>query len=390
MIETRLEKYINNEKGGLFLDYNPDGITRLLEAAGNPHKSFPCIHVAGTNGKGTTSWVLAGILSNAGYKTGLYTSPHLVIVNERIRINNIPVEDSVFITILDRIEEILSSERISNLTYFDILTSAAFIYFSEQKIDAAVIETGLGGRLDSTNVINSLISIITDISFDHTGILGDTIKKIASEKSGIIKHKQQVITSNTVESGLDVIRKVSLENDSGLFILGEDFKISGIKTGRHGITFDYSFRENEFTGLYTPLLPEHQARNCGLAVTAALLLGSSGFRAVSPRVITSTLETAAVPGRYERMCSSPEILYDPAHNISGITDLVSHLKANYEPDKLVMIISLMKDKATPELLEMLSALEFPVIYLGLDDPRAFIPEPGFFSMTTDDSCASAE
>ncbi|HPS57612.1 MAG TPA: folylpolyglutamate synthase/dihydrofolate synthase family protein [Spirochaetota bacterium] len=386
MIETRLEKYSNNEKGNSFLNYNLDGITRLLEAAGNPHKSFPCVHIAGTNGKGTTSWILACILRNAGYKTGLYTSPHLVNVNERIRINNIPVADSALITILDKIEEILRSEQINNLTYFDILTSAAFIYFAEQKVDAAVIETGLGGRLDSTNVIDPLISIITDISFDHTGILGDTIEKIAYEKSGIIKPGLPVITSNTVESGLDVIRNVSLKNESGLFILGEEFSISGIKTGRDGITFDYSFNEDILTGLFTPLLPAHQARNCSLALTAALLLNKSGFGSVSHQIITSTLETAEVPGRYERMCRKPEIIYDPAHNISGITNLAAHLEANYTPDKLVMIISLMKDKATPELLEMLSALKFPVIYYQLDDPRAFIPEPGVFSMTADDPC----
>lgn len=384
MIEARLEKYSNNERGGSFLNYTTCGITRLLKAAGNPHKSFPCIHIAGTNGKGTTSWVLSGILSAAGYKTGLYTSPHLLKVNERIRINNIPVADAAFITILDTIEEIIRSEGIESLTYFDILTAAAFIYFSEQGIDAAVVETGLGGRLDSTNVIDSLISVITDISFDHTAILGDTIEMIAAEKSGIIKQGQHVITSNSAAGGLEVIRNAALKKGSRLFILGEDFTLSGVKSGRDGITFDYSFGGNLLTGLFTPLLPAHQARNCSLAVTAALLLDREGFMSVPEEVIASSLRNAVVPGRYERMCASPEIIYDPAHNISGITNLVAHLEADYAPDKLVMIISLMKDKATPDLLDMLAGLEFQVIYLGLDDPRAFIPAPGVFSVTTGD------
>lgn len=384
MIETRLGKYSNNERGGVFQNYSLDGITRLLRAAGDPHKSFPCIHIAGTNGKGTTSWILAGILSEAGYKTGLYTSPHLVTVNERIRINNIPVTDASFIAILDRIEEIMRREQIQSLTYFDIMTSAAFLYFAEQNVDTAVIETGLGGRLDSTNVVDPLISIITDISFDHTAVLGDTIEKIALEKAGIIKQQRPVITSNIRETGLEVIRAVSLKNNSQLLVHSEDFHVSGIETGQKGITFNYSFKDHTLTGLFTPLLPAHQARNCSLALTATLIMKESGFLHITERVISSALKNALVPGRYERLYSSPEIIYDPAHNISGITNLVSHFEANYDPQKLVMIISLMKDKATPELLEKLSSLSFPVMYLQLDDPRAFIPEPLFFSVTTDD------
>lgn len=384
MPEQRLEKYSNNEKGGSFLDYSLDGITALLRSAGDPHKSFPCIHIAGTNGKGTTSWVLAGILQNAGYRTGLYTSPHLVRVNERIRINNLPINDSALNSMLDKIETILLNEKKPLPTYFDILTSAAFIYFAEQGVDAAVIETGLGGRLDSTNVIDSLASIITDISFDHTAILGDTIEKIAYEKAGIIKQKQPVITSNSIETGLDIIREVSLKKNSPLMVLGEDFKLSGIETGPGGITFDYSFRGHEFKRLHTPLLPVHQARNCSLSITAALLLHESGFLSVSQQVISDTLERAQVPGRYERLCSNPEIIFDPAHNISGLTNLVNHLKNNHDPAKLVMIISLMKDKATPDLIDMLRSLEFLLIYFRLDDPRAFIPGTGLFSMTTDD------
>ncbi len=384
MIEERLALYSNNERGGAFQNYSLDGITRLLRAAGDPQKSFPCIHIAGTNGKGTTSWVLAGILTGAGYKTGLYTSPHLVTVNERIRINNSPVTDASFITILDKIEAIMRREQIQSLTYFDIMTSAAFLYFAEQNVDAAVIETGLGGRLDSTNVIDPLVSIITDISFDHTTILGDTIERIALEKAGIIKKQRPVITSNTRETGLEVIRAVSLKNNSWLLVLGEDFYVSGIETGQKGITFNYSFQNHTLTGLSTPLLPAHQAQNCSLAVTAALIMNESGLWHIIESEIRSALQNAQVPGRYERLCSLPEIIYDPAHNISGITNLVSHLEANYNPQKLVMIISLMKDKATPELLARLSSLSFPVIYLQLDDPRAFIPEPLFFSVTTDD------
>lgn len=384
MIEDRLIVYSNNEKGGTFQSYSLDGITRLLRAAGDPQKSLPCIHIAGTNGKGTTSWVLSGILTNAGYKTGLYTSPHLVTVNERIRINNIPVTDESFIAILDTIEEIMQREQIQSLTYFDIMTSAAFLYFAEQKVEAAVIETGLGGRLDSTNIIDPLISVITDISLDHTAVLGDTIEKIAFEKAGIIKQQRPVITSNTSETGLEVIRAVSLKNNSRLLVHGEDFNVSGIETGQKGITFNYSFRAHTFTDLFTPLLPAHQARNCCLALTAALIMKESGFRQITESEIKTALQNAQVPGRYERLCSSPEIIYDPAHNISGITNLVSHLEANYNPQNLVMIISLMKDKATPELLARLSSLSFQVIYLQLDDPRAFIPEPLFFPVTTND------
>ncbi len=382
MIESRLEHYANNEQGGLFINYNPDTINTLLEAAGSPHKSFPCIHISGTNGKGTTSWIIAGILQNSGYRTGLYTSPHLRSINERIRINNIPVEDREFIKILDKTEEIILANRLCKPTYFDILTAVAFIYFAQKQVDIAVIETGLGGRLDSTNVIDPLLSVITDISYDHTAVLGDTIEKIAREKCGIIKKGRPVITSNNPGSGLDIIKNYALGCKAELFSINNDFRIYNIHPSRNGINFSCLFKNYDLTGLFTPLLPVHQAVNCALAVTAALLLGERGYRNITPGIITETLQNIQVPGRYEKICVSPELIYDPAHNLSGITNLVSHLETYYKAGELVIILSLMNDKAIPELLDILSSLKFPVIYYQLDDPRAFIPEPGLFYLTT--------
>ncbi len=382
MLEERLAKYINNEKGGLFLNYDPTTIARILRAAGNPHKSFPCVHIAGTNGKGTTSWLIAGMLEEAGYKTGLYTSPHLVNINERIRINRTPADDAALIAILDTIESTLHEEGEPFPTYFDILTAVAFIYFREQGIDAAVIETGLGGRLDSTNVIDSVISIITDISYDHTAILGSTIEQIALEKAGIIKYGQTVITSNSTGIGLDVIKNASSQKGSTLLASGEDFIVTVLESGRDGFYFSYSSGDKSPATLYTPLLPVHQAGNCGLAITAALVLAKSHFPLITDDIIKSTLSKTAVPGRFERLCSNPEIIFDPAHNVAALTGLVSHLEKHHNPEKTVMIISLMKDKATPELISLLKSLKFPVIYLVLDDPRAFVPAEGLFHTIT--------
>lgn len=382
MIDELLNKYQNNEKRDTFVNYNLQCISKILQLLGSPQKNFPCVHIAGTNGKGTTSWVLSSILENSGYKTGLYTSPHLVSINERIRINSNPVHNDNLIRIIRNIEALELDKNNLYPTYFDILTICAFIHFSEEHVDIAVIETGLGGRLDSTNVISPLLTIITDISYDHTAILGCTIDQIAAEKAGIIKYKCPVITSNTVESGLKVIAETAEMFSSELISLGSDFFYYNVNRVESVFCFNYRFREYEFNDIKISLFPEHQVKNCSLAITAALCLVKENFNRINPLTITGILPQVNVPGRFELLCPRPAVYYDPAHNISGLGNLLSHIETVYKTSSITLIVTLMKDKATPDLIELLTCRSYPVIYFLLNDSRVYVPPPGQFELIT--------
>ena len=381
MINSLLEKYINNEKGSSFKEYDLSGITHLLQQMGNPHKLFKSVHIAGTNGKGTTSWVLASILEKAGYKTGLYTSPHLVDVNERIRINRIPVTDADFAEIYYSIEKVCSENINIKPTYFDVLTAAAFSYFAERGVDVAVIETGLGGRLDSTNVITPVLSIITDISTDHTEILGNTIRQIACEKAGIIKNRIPVITSNTEESGLDEIRRIADENNSELVLYGKEFSAYNIGMINDRIMFDYRFRETIIAGIEISLFPEHQVKNCSMSLTAAFMLVEMNYIRLSPE-FRDLLPGITVPGRYEILSEEPLIIFDPAHNYSGLTNLLNFAESRYGNTGIIAVITLMKDKALPEVIRYFAGRNYPVFYLLSDDQRSYRPENNEFALIT--------
>lgn len=231
-IEKRLEPLIDNEKTGhvSFVNYSLKDIKYLLKHFGNPHKRTKMIHIAGTNGKGSVAYMLNSILIASDLRVGLYTSPHLDRINERIKVNNKEISNQVLHRYTDELMDILDKKPDLRPTYFDALTLFAFRYYDEQDVDIAVIETGLGGRLDSTNVISPLISVITDISIDHKNVLGNTIREIASEKSGIIKKKKPVITSNSNRVALEEITNTAKECSSELFILNRDFRIKNIKS----------------------------------------------------------------------------------------------------------------------------------------------------------------
>jgi len=212
MIREKLSRFINNENRTNY-SQDLDHVRAVLELAGNPHAAFQSIHIAGTNGKGSVAHMLNSIFMNSGYRTGLYTSPHLLEINERIKIQDENIPDQVFGGYVDDISASLDSTGIMP-TYFDVLTACAFRYFSENHVDIAVIETGLGGRLDSTNVVTPCCSVITGISLDHMDILGNTLEAIAREKAGIIKYKVPVVTANQYPMVLDIIDSASQSNRS--------------------------------------------------------------------------------------------------------------------------------------------------------------------------------
>ncbi len=382
MINTILNKYLNNEKSGIITNYSLDGIKELLGHLKDPHKNFKSLHIAGTNGKGTTAFLLADVLKNSGYKTGLFISPHLVKINERIRINSEEISDELFFGYICRIDNIINEHPILAPTYFDIITAAAFIYFSEEKVDIAVIETGLGGRLDSTNVIIPEISIITDISMDHMQILGSNISDIAKEKCGIIKPFIPVITSNRNAEIINVIEEHSSENSSRLYAYKRNFNTENIKRVSGNFIFDYISDDNELQNIKLPLFPVHQVVNSAVAITALNHLKSNGFPDISNEIILSVFEKINVPGRFQILHDTPLIIYDPAHNFDSLKNLLDGLEEYYPDKKKIYIFSIMMDKAEKKTLNLLKNSD--VMYYILNDERAYIPEDKQFKYSVSD------
>ena len=379
-----LNKYLNNEKSIKITNYTLDSITTLLAHLMNPHKNFKSLHIAGTNGKGSTAFMLSEILQNSGYKTGLYTSPHLININERIKINSRDISDILLGKYLKRIDEIVSLDDTIAPTYFDILTSAAFLYFSDASVDIAIIETGLGGRLDSTNTVIPEISIITDISKDHTNILGEKISEITAEKCGIIKMNIPVITSNTDPGIMSIIEMYAEKNKSELYTYNKYFFINNIIKENDHFTFDYASDDCTLPNIKLPLFPVHQVKNAAVVITALCYLRTNGFPGISNDIIYRELEKIQIPGRFQTLCFNPLIIYDPAHNFDALNNLINALKEYFPGKKKIFIISMMKDKADNKTLGLFKGLD--LIYYLLDDQRAYIPgNDEFNSIVSDDN-----
>ncbi len=380
MINDIINKYINNEKSGKTVNYSLEGITKLLEKLKNPHMNFKSVHIAGTNGKGSTAFMLAAILEKSGYKTGLYTSPHLVKINERIKINSADIQDALLFKYISEIDSIIFKDKSLLPTYFDILTAAAFKYFSDESVDIAIIETGLGGRLDSTNVIIPEISIITDISLDHVDILGNNITDITKEKCGIIKPDVPVITSNRDPEIISIIKETSCLNNSDLHSYDHDFSSQFVRRENAQFVFDYTSDDYKLPELRLSLFPFHQVRNAAVVINALLHLKSGGFPAVSSEVIYSVLEKIEVPGRFKVLNDLPLVIYDPAHNFDAIKNLISGLDTFYKDKKKIFIISMMRDKADNKTRALFADQD--VYYFILDDERAYVPDNDMFKLIT--------
>ena len=323
-------------------------ITDLLQHLGNPHLKFKSIHIAGTNGKGSTCAFLASILQEAGYKTALYTSPHLVKFNERIKVNGKDISDQDLAFLAKKIKKIAEQHKIEP-TFFEFTTALAFLYFAQQKVDIAVIETGLGGRLDATNVLNPFISVITTISFDHQKHLGDTLEKIAQEKAGIIKQEGMMVTGERSPAAVAVFRKECQKKHASLFILGRDYKI--IESNLHRQVFESSGNYYEIK-----LLGEHQIHNALLATLTIELLREKGINC-STKDIQQGLKNASWPGRLQFF--GKNILVDCAHNVEGMKTLVEFLQKL--PRRKVLILAIAEDKDIPEMVSLIVPLFKTVI-----------------------------
>ncbi len=361
--------------------YGLERTEKILEFLGNPHKHIKTIHVAGTNGKGSTTAMLTSILMDAGYNVGTYISPYIEEFEERIQINrnNIPKEElaEVVTEVSKAVSKVVDLGYI-NPTEFEIITCAGFLYFHKKNIDYAVIEVGLGGRLDSTNVITPILSIISSISLDHTQILGDTLDKIAYEKAGIIKENVPVILFPQEKVAEDVIEKTCKEKNSKLIKVPRDISeyvavTSNTLEGKEIKTQQINLKNEYIDSYELSLLGKHQILNSTVVMYAARELMNLGVK-ISKDNIINGLKSVQWPGRLEIMKNNPLVVIDGAHNIDGIKKLTESIDLYFKYNKLVLILGILADKQVEDMIETIAPKAERIISVTPHSNRAELAE----------------
>ena len=325
----------------------------LCKSLDNPQHKFKSVHIAGTNGKGSTSNMLAAILQQNGYKTGLYTSPHIKDFRERIRINGEMISEQFVIDFTAETMEISSTIKPS---FFELTVAMAFEYFAIENVDIAIIETGLGGRLDSTNVITPILSIITNIGFDHVDILGDTLAKIAAEKAGIIKQQIPVIIGESNIETKNVFIEKAIKEGASIFFVEDEFSVSNIKYKEHLLSIDITNTSNAVTEHFNlDLNGMYQAKNICTVVCAEKILKGLGFNLTNENqqyALANVKKITGMQGRWDVLQTKPTIITDVAHNKEGIKLLLEQLETNYPKANLHFVLGFVKDKDVAGVLQL--------------------------------------
>jgi dihydrofolate synthase/folylpolyglutamate synthase len=358
-------------------NFNLSRMLRILAALGNPHKKIKTVHIAGTKGKGSTCHMVASMLQNSGYKTGLYISPHIVELRERISIDGKMISEAEFTRLMRRIAPVVHRLHRDDPTFFEIMTTAAFLHFANNKVTMAVIETGLGGRLDSTNVIKPEACGIVNISYDHVAQLGNTLEKIAEEKAGIFKPGVPVISAPQVASVKRVLRQAAERVGCPLRIIGEDIEFSyrfecSRAAGPH-TRVCLATPTTRFDHLRVPLLGEHQAYNCGVALGIIDALRQAGHELPRQGAIDG-LAKVRVEGRLELIRDLPRTVVDAAHNAASIAALMRAIGQNITYDSMVVIFGCSADKDIEGMLQQLQLGADKVIFTTAGSPRSVDPQ----------------
>ncbi|TAL11593.1 MAG: bifunctional folylpolyglutamate synthase/dihydrofolate synthase [Nitrospirae bacterium] len=351
-------------------------IRALLGALGDPHRSFRSIHVGGTNGKGSTAAMIASVLGSRGSRTGLYTSPHLIDFTERIQVNGRPIPSDRVRAITEKVQLAADTCLSEPPTFFEATTALAFAHFAEAAVDCAVIEVGLGGRFDATNVLMPLVSVITTIGLDHQEYLGTTLESIALEKAGIIKQGVPVVAGRLSPGPLSVIRREAVEREASCVALGADFDAHG-EAPEH---FSYGGLQRRYDGLTCPLPGRHQLDNAACALAALELVEACGV-GVGEEAVRDGLRAVRWPGRLELVSQRPDVWLDGAHNPQAADALAAHLetlptrRSPFIKGRMILVVGMMRDKDRRGVLTRLAAVSgvSHLIVTGAAHPRAADP-----------------
>ncbi|MBM4065662.1 MAG: bifunctional folylpolyglutamate synthase/dihydrofolate synthase [Planctomycetes bacterium] len=373
--------------------FSLDRMVKMLEYVGNPHKSFPSIHITGTKGKGSTSIMMSTILEHAGLRTGLFTSPHLIDLKERIQINNQNISEEEFAGSLNKlrpyIQHLRDTAPSASPTFFEILTAVAMLYFKKKQVDMAVLEVGLGGRLDSTNVVIPQVSVITNVGLDHTAILGNTLSSIAYEKAGIIKQGVPVVSAVESPEALSVIEKTCKEKDARLYLLGRDIWISdfGFRISDFGLGNSVIYPQSErgllckirtwrhtYPEIFLPLVGAHQAKNCALALGALEIMREQGTISIDDETIRKALAQVYCPARVEVIGKNPLIILDYAHTVDSMKSLRESIQGNFKFNKLILVLGFSQDKDLDNILKEIVSVGDSILVTQSKNPRAAAPE----------------
>jgi len=359
--------------------FNLDRMLALLKLLGNPHKKLRTAHIAGTKGKGSTATMLARMLEANNYKTGLYTSPHVTTLHERIAVDGQMITERQMLRLINRmhgpVEKLAAAGDAP--TFFEIMTAMAFLHFADQKVDFAVIETGLGGRLDSTNVIEPAVVGITSISIDHQNLLGNTIDCIAKEKAGVIKAGIPVVTVPQDPKAMRVLKREAAAMKAPLSVTGRDIDFSyrfesSRELGPH-TRICVTTPTSRFEHLRVPLPGEHQAINCGLALAMLDKLKGQGY-AIDDAKAVAGLSGVTMVGRMEVICNDPRILVDAAHNAASIKALIAAIGQHVPYDSMIIIFGCNSDKDVRGMLMQLQYGADKVVFTRSNSPKAVLPQ----------------
>ena len=354
--------------------WNLDRMRAMLHAVGDPHLGLRCLHIAGTKGKGSTAAFAASILTAAGLRTGLYTSPHLILVRERIRINGEMISEEDVAALTTSIQPIIASAGNGEHgppSFFEAYTLLAFLHFARHRVDIAVLETGLGGRLDATNVIQPLACAITRIGRDHILELGATIPQIAREKAGIIKTGVPVISAPQPPEALEVFQEICLERRAQLIVLGGESgpKVTVTHTDRARQLFTINGMRGIYADLECPLLGAHQAENAALAVGLLELLAEHGIEVAEP-AIREGLKSIRWPGRFQIVGHRPTIVLDGAHDELSAAALAAALQSLFPRKRIILVLGVGRDKQAQAIISHLCPLADRVLATASSSPRA--------------------
>ncbi|HEY7491943.1 MAG TPA: folylpolyglutamate synthase/dihydrofolate synthase family protein [Candidatus Tectomicrobia bacterium] len=353
--------------------FNLSAFEDFLQSLDAPHRAFPSVLIAGSKGKGSTAAMVASMLSQAGLRTGLFTKPHLVTIRERTQIDRQPISRADFaaiVTVLRTQVEAGPPRARRFRTFFELTTALSFLYFARQGVDIAVVEVGLGGRLDTTNVLTPQVAVLTPIGLEHTHILGDTLAAIAGEKAGIVKPQSRVVSAPQAPEVVEVFEKRCQSQHATLFLAERDFQWQVVDSSSAGNRLHFTGCGEHLADLYVPLPGHHQAANAAVALTVAMQLRQQGWP-LQEQHLRQGLATVHWEGRLEILNRTPWVVLDAAHTIESARCLHEALAALFPHERLLLVIGMATDKKAPDIVATLAPLVHEAIVTRFSSPRAY-------------------